>query len=236
MITPVSTIKKTNEKESQEMRDNKYIRDRYIDGDVSNLAKGVAVMGWVHLTKSHIWRNRDRLTALVAGMASVRKHSNELNKNEITTELLMASFQCWDYIVDEVLILAAFEFYAKASLLKNNYLIHTIDITCSLKSKQKKSLVSASEVAAEFSTNPSEFKISKNTFGANRLLKEEEYVVLYNLSKSTIDHMIEIKDRRNQIHFNLGTVRGVDSKISETVSELHKAICELSEIPLDRKS
>ncbi|MCE9686479.1 hypothetical protein LZP73_09670 [Shewanella sp. AS16] len=126
------------------------------------------------------------------------------------------------YLEDDILIMAAFELFAKAFLLKCGYLIHKIKSPSNLHKQQNRKPVSFSTYRAELKRRE-DIQLLLQTLSVSTLLKTE-YVRLLEFAPEVVSELSRINERRNKIHLVLcGTVK-MDMKALRAIEYLGQRI------------
>ncbi len=137
-------------------------------------------------------------------------------------ELHHILIDCYDVMVDDLLLLSAFENHAKAVLLGSGYVVHEITKPAALRGKHREQPVHVRAVRSILRKG-TDVTFSEKTVGLETLLKPA-YSKKYPISKQVAAGLGEIRGRRNQIHFNTGYAWSVTSEVLATVAHLDSAI------------
>lgn len=173
------------------------------------------------LKKSNLARNLSRARDL----GKVRKLLYELGPDHAGFEHALTVFKeqsaYYDVIVDDVIIVGAFELYAKAMLLKKQRLPHVITKPGPLARGQKNRPI-------HFRTYRSELKkgdvsLSTKTLAASTLIGPG-YRSALDLPASVFPELRKIIERRNRIHFHGAMGWTIESSMIDAVQSLSDAI------------
>lgn len=129
---------------------------------------------------------------------------------------------CYDVMVDDLLLLSAFENHAKAALLGSGYVVHEIAKPSVLRKRQREHPVHVRAVRAAL-TKGTDVTFSEKTIGLQDLLKPA-YLKRFPMPKQVATGIDEIRGRRNQIHFNTGYAWTVTTEVLATVAHLDSTI------------
>ena len=191
----------------------------------SPYAKAIDWFARRHLEKAHIFKNLSRAKRLRKrldqALSSRKKDEKTVNNNFNLGEKLNC---CYDDMVDDLLLMAAFENHAKAVLLKKGYVVHLINEPKTLKKRQKKCPVHIKTVRAEEKKNTN-VKFSAFTIGLGQLLNPT-YLKCLSIQDQIASCLKEIHKRRNEIHLQTSYVFNVTSELLATVGYLDSTIPE----------
>lgn len=112
------------------------------------------------------------------------------------TELFHALNSLYDPSVDDLIIIGALELYAKALLLKHEYVVHKITAPSSLKKRQHKQPISFED----YCLNIKNIKIGVNTIAISTILSTN-YNQYIHLSEDSLEELKKVNIARNNIHF-----------------------------------
>jgi hypothetical protein len=128
----------------------------------------------------------------------------------------------YDVMVDDLLLLSAFENHAKAVLLTNGHVVHEISQPSVLRKLQNVKPIHVRTIRSALGKGVN-VTFSEKTIGIETLLKAP-YLKKYPISRQVAAGISEIRARRNQIHFNSGYVWSVTPEVLATVAYLKSAI------------
>jgi hypothetical protein len=120
---------------------------------------------------------------------------------------MLLNVEFFKVVVDDMLLVSAFEMHAKAALLKKGYIVHYVEFPLDLKKTQKSRPIHVRTVRAMVK-KVNIPKFSQKTLGLSDLLRDE-YVLHYPLSQLERKGLKEAIERRNLIHFHTGTAYNV---------------------------
>lgn len=130
--------------------------------------------------------------------------------------------ECYSVILDDLMILSAFEIYAKSELIKKSYVIHEIRSPASLSRRQKSEPIHIKSIKAHVSKGKFvDFK--DTTIGISTLL-EDSYRKFLNITSSVEGGIKEVRNRRNHIHFHMGYSWTVSQDVLNLVDYLDKNV------------
>jgi hypothetical protein len=130
--------------------------------------------------------------------------------------------QFHEYIIDEVAIVSAFELYAKATLLKKQYLIHEITRPAHLRTKQKKTPIHRATFRASYrkGENP---QVDFKTLGTGKLLSAK-YKKCIGLPSYVFTEIASFNKDRNLVHLHAIQIYGMSEKKLRGIKALKKNI------------
>jgi len=105
----------------------------------------------------------------------------------------------YEYVTDDVLMISAFELYAKGKLLAENFVPHVIDKPNCLSKKQKKRPVHVSDLKAAQRRGDDVCMLYK-TLMCRTLLKPK-YIAIIAIQGEHVEEIKKMNKRRNFIHF-----------------------------------
>lgn len=184
--------------EEEQQQTHERVRQLYeTGGDPSHCVHGLMCMARSLLDRTKIVPNlavaKDRLrTADDQKQALGNEHIGEWG------ELYLKAYECYEEFVDDLLLLSAFELLAKARLLEQGYVIHSIDNPSSRRNDQKNEPLLAERLRAEGCDMS-----NSHTIGITSLLKPA-YRELYAFNSDVEQGLEKIRSRRNLVHFNMG--------------------------------
>jgi hypothetical protein len=208
--------------------------DRYLSGgrrlhDARQLDLGARVM----LERSTILPSLSRAKVLLDLLDLCRKggqvHGDA--ERQRVFDVFGLLMDCYQLIVDDLLVIFAFEIHAKAVLLKAGYVIHQIRKPKALRSLQSESPIHIRTVQAS-SKRGEEVGFQPHSLGIDLLLREK-YLQHYPLPSGGAAAIAEVRKRRNTIHFVEPYVWAVDRSLIQLVEHLESAI---SPIRVQRRS
>lgn len=141
---------------------------------------------------------------------------------ELFTSVTDLIVKTYDFEVDDLMICASFENFAKSKLLSNNYMVHIIDKPKSIKFKQKNTPITFSETI-EYKESENLF-INHNTISLGTILLNNSYTEALNIDNKIIDSMKIFRSYRNNIHFGELSFRGFPKKMLEGLIEYKNII------------
>lgn len=144
------------------------------------------------------------------------------SKNSETASVLRAAEQqLYDFVHDDLFIIAAFENYAKAALLSRRYVVHLIRRPNPLRNKQKKRPIHINTIRAK--CNLPDLWFEHRTVGVGHLLKPE-YFRLLGVSDKVEYAIRKCQNIRNQIHFGGPNFIGYGPGLYEGLIDLRDTI------------
>ncbi len=181
------------------------LHDIYLNS-VSKLAPYAKHLDWSArsmLDKAKITSNVKRAKIL---RSLVDKHiANNLENDDDREELFLIHqvlSECFEVVVDDLMLLSAFEMYAKGQLLRKGYLVHEISKPSLLNKKQRTSPVHVRTIRAH-AKRGEKIKFSEKTIGIGQLV-EQGYIGKYPLTEDELVGLSEVRKRRNLVHFQMG--------------------------------
>jgi hypothetical protein len=169
--------------------------------------------------------NKTQIVPNIKHTRILRKALDNLNATTSTEDRTKEWFDIFevlctffDPILDDVLLISAFETYAKACLLKQGYFVHNIKRPKNLTLVQKREPVSLEEV-----THYKNVEFFEKTLGIE-LLTQDNYIKLYPFTEDTTKGLNTVRQRRNTVHFYVGVAWAIDNELISFVEELNEKI------------
>ncbi|MCP4394687.1 MAG: hypothetical protein GY804_10545 [Alphaproteobacteria bacterium] len=151
-----------------------------------------------------------------------------------TLDLISRLFRFYDFVVDDVIIIGAFERYLKACLLRDGYVVHIIK-KGKLNKQQKNKPISTKELQDANNESSSVTIEDNKTIGCASLLKDE-YFKLNPLEDEYQEYFNDIQNNRNKIHFS-GTSffhNGGNLRHLNAIQHLYETIkADMQKLPQD---
>ena len=113
------------------------MHEQYLEGRNSKMYKSLDYFARSMLDKATIVKNINSAKVLRKVCDEKIKADEHMN-NEDFRHLHMLLINCFEVIVDDVILMSAFEMLMKRKLLAKSYVIHEISKPDSLKKRQKK--------------------------------------------------------------------------------------------------
>jgi hypothetical protein len=199
--------------------------DRYVSGGRRlNDARQLDVNARMMLERSKILPNLARANLLLDLLDFCRKGGHVLDdaEHQRVFDVFSLLMECYQYIVDDLLVVSAFEIHAKAVLLKSGYVIHQIREPKKLRKIQSKAPIHVRTVQAS-SKRGEEVRFQSYSLGIGVLL-QEKYLQHYPLPSGTDAAIAQAKTRRDTIHFAEHYPWAVDRNLLKLVEHLGSAI------------
>jgi len=143
------------------------------------------------------------------------------DEEEIRTVLFHLTDELYDFVHDDLFIVAAFENYAKATLLAKRYVVHIVKKPNSLYRKQKTNPIHIQTIRSN--KHLPNLRLEHYTIGVNTLLKPN-YFQLLSLSDKAEKAIHQCRHIRNQIHFGGPKMIGSGPGLYNGLIELTEAI------------
>ena len=144
-------------------------------------------------------------------------------KNRETVGVLQhAEQQLYDFVHDDLFIVAAFENYAKAVLLSKRYVVHSIRSPESLRKEQNNKPIHINTIRAK--RNLPKVRFEHYTVGVNQLLKPN-YIQFLSISDKAEFAICQCQGIRNKIHFGGPNLVGFGPGLYEGLIDLKDTIC-----------
>ncbi|RYY74988.1 MAG: hypothetical protein EOO52_11805 [Gammaproteobacteria bacterium] len=179
------------------------------------------------LNKAKIVANIE--TALILAKVSQKfLQSTNPSENEDGLQLFIALMNCYEHIIDETVIVSAFENFAKSKLLKKMYIVHEFDssqdddVQKKIKSRQKKFPIHIKTYLAAHDRQLT--YIFRDTTLLVSILLSQKYVKLYGLSTPCIEQLKLLNRTRNVLHMNTSITSSINLQKIEAIYELKNAI------------
>ncbi len=155
------------------------------------------------LEKTNIFSSLSRAKALHHIYHSTPFGSNPSQEEiEMSFEIIHLLSECLSPLVDDVLLLSAFEIKAKTELLRKRYVVHDVLAPKEIADRQRKHPIHILTIQAlQKTSNPIIFK--DTTLGLATLLKPN-YKKFYPMLTPAEAGLDEVRKRRNLVHFNMG--------------------------------
>jgi hypothetical protein len=159
----------------------------------------------------NLWRAKVLLDVLDAQRSSAN-----------SIDLFVLLTDCYDAIVDDLLILAVVEIHAKAQLLRGGYAIHEISAPAALRKQQKTSPVHVRALRAA-SRRGQNVTFRANTVGIS-VLFEKEYRRRYGLPDALLGAVAGVRQRRNFVHLTEPFGWSLDRELLDLVEHLNAVV------------
>ena len=128
----------------------------------------------------------------------------------------------YQHIIDDIILMSAFEMYAKATLLKKQYIVQIINVPSQYKKEQRNKPIHVKKLLSEKSKGII-WKLSDNTLSVSILLKDA-YFEKITKRKSLQKTLMEINKRRNLLHFNIASSYSLKTTMLQDLEYLIKLI------------
>lgn len=200
-----------------------YMHTQYLSGAQFKEYKNLDWAARSMLDKTTIVKNIERAKSL---RKLCNKEMKNVRENKHSTddyiELYKLLLECYETIVDDVMILSAFEILMKRRLLAKGYVIHNIIKPNELKNIQKKRPVHRRTICSQDKKNI-KIEFSDNTLGIGLLLNKG-YIERIKVPESFLECIDRVRKRRNLVHFHNGYAFDLDDNLINFVEYLNKAI------------
>jgi hypothetical protein len=197
------------------------MHEQYLEGKNSKMYKSLDYFSRSMLNKATIVKNLKSAKALRKGCDEKMK-AGESFENDDFHQLFKLLTDCFEVIVDDVILLSAFEMLIKRKLLAKSYVIHEITKPLFLKKKQKKVPIHNRTIQS-LTKKGEEIKFSDNTIGIGFLTKEE-YLTKTKVPDSILKGLAKVRNRRNLVHFQSPFAWSVDNELLDFVEYLNNEI------------
>jgi hypothetical protein len=207
------------------MNEHEYMHDLYKSGKAfGRTAKLLRYSARQMFDKADIANNLNKAKKLRALYDYLRtqKGGAPLEQMERWSIPFEALNDCFSVILDDLMLLSAYEMYAKAFLISKGYVVHEIEIPQSLKRLQKKGPIHVRTIRAKMASGEV-VKFQETTIGIGHLLSSG-YKAKVKTPKLVEDGLIEARNRRNRIHFALSYTWSVTPQLLALVEYLDKEI------------
>jgi hypothetical protein len=169
--------------------------------------------------------NNAKIANNIADAICLRKGLDKII-NEPTPELFgMANIlhhKFYQHIVDDIILMSSFEMYAKACLLKKQYIVHVIEKPNKFKKEQKNFPVHLKTLLAQ-KAKGEVWKLSNNTIPVSLLLKDKYFEKI--TKRSELKGVLEeLNRRRNLLHYNVASSFSLEMKMLLEIEYLKKLI------------
>jgi hypothetical protein len=141
---------------------------------------------------------------------------------DYSMELFVLLSDCYEPILDDLLLLSVVEIHAKAQLLRGGYAIHEISAPSTLRKRQKISPVHVRTLRAA-SRRGEDVTFREHTLGISVLL-EKQYRDRYGLPDKVTGAVTGVRRRRNLVHFAEGYGWSLNHELLEFVEHLHAVV------------
>ncbi|PHS20146.1 MAG: hypothetical protein COA86_02325 [Kangiella sp.] len=200
---------------------HEHMHEQYIEGKTSKMYKSLDYFSRSMLNKATIVKNIKKAKILYKVVNEKIKSSGTMENDDIH-QLYMLLTDCFEVIVDDVILLSAFEMLMKRKLLAKSYIIHEITEPLFLKKKQKKVPIHVRTIQSN-AKNKESIKFSDNTIGIGFLMKND-YLSKTKVPDSILKGLAKVRNRRNLVHFQSPFAWSVDNELLELVQYLDKEI------------
>lgn len=157
---------------------------------------------------------RDRMVTQISGMSKEERHEFMM--------LYQVQMGYYDVIVDDLIVMGAFEMYAKAMLLARQRIPHLVTKPNQLSKLQKKHPLHMRTYRSQLRKGKL-VSLSPNTLTASTLL-HPNYQAVIGLPRSTFAELSKINKRRNLVHFHLALSWDLPIEAIEAIETLRDAI------------
>ncbi len=190
-----------------------YKKAEAIDKDIlwSNY-KGARML----LEKSEIVNNFRPLSVITDAIDYLRSKECR-DSSRVLLELISLTQEYYKYIGDEVIILGAYEQYAKSLLLEKNVVVHRITSPSELAGKQNETPIIYTDIDMSKNT------IREETIGLATLFREQ-YQRVIGTDPETLKVLKEMRAIRNLIHFDDFSPIDINKQKVEIVQKLYNEI------------
>ena len=205
------------------------MHDGYRKGKANLVTSSLDWMARSMLDKAKITKHIDRAKVLhILVEQSFAKSGKSDADQEVNRQLFLLRSECFDVLIDDLIIASAFELYAKRTLLSRGYCVHNISTPESLTNAQQGKKGRAASPIHVKTIRASEAKGEKVSFQKNTLtmsiLMKKAYVDRLKVPEDAMRGLTEVQKRRNLIHFHTGYTWTVTSDLLALVDYLDKAI------------
>lgn len=128
----------------------------------------------------------------------------------------------YQHIVDDIVICSAFEMYAKATLLKKQYVVQNIDYPNNRKKEQKIKPIHLRTLMSDKSKGII-WRLSKNTLPVSLLLKNCYFSKITKHDKLR-SVLVELNNRRNLLHYNVASAYAIEMPMLTEINFLINTI------------
>ena len=151
-----------------------------------------------------------------------------LGKKDLNEKILLLTgtmFEFYDYIVDDFIIIGAYENFIKGKLIEMGHVPFKVKISYkSLFNRQKRTPIHIDEIKEELGEDIADH-LQDYTLGASVLLKES-YFKITDLCSDTRLQLHEANQRRNKIHFDTGAIVGLELEFLYAIQDLANKISD----------
>ena len=204
---------------------------KYIYNDSKNINSGTFWSNYkgarLLIEKSGIIKNYNAIYTLIDARDYLQDKKLE-DSFPIWSNLSFLLHDYYNSIGDELIIIGAYEQYAKTILLENDIIIHKITEPKELSKKQNNNPIIFTD-----STIQTDYNISENTIGMNSILKKN-YQNIIGTDKNDILILKEMIKTRNRIHFQDIKPINIDKNKITFVYNLYKNIKEKEDTFVDK--
>ena len=196
----------------------------------SNLA--TSSLDWMArsmLEKAKIAKHIDRAKVLrtLVDQSFAKSGKGEFDR-KAGHELFSLLSECFDVLIDDLIIGSAFELYAKRMLLSQGYCVHDISLPENLRLAQRGKKGQGGAPVHVNTIKATETKGAAVGFGETTLslsiLMSKPYANRLNLPADAMRGLAEVRERRNLVHFHTHLTWNVTSDLLALVEYLDKAI------------
>jgi hypothetical protein len=151
----------------------------------------------------------------------VASFTNERSRR-IHEHVFRALSDCYEPIVDDVLLISAFEMYAKASLLRRGFAVHEISAPKDLRDTQRSKPIHRNTLRARKRTGAN-VAFKEGTIGLSTLLSKE-YEAKYPMPTDVKKGLGEARRRRNLVHFQTALMWAVTRDLVAFATHLNSKV------------
>ena len=180
------------------------------------------------IEKSGIIKNYNAIYTLIGAREYLQSKSLD-DSFPIWSDLSFLIHDFYNSIGDELIIVGAYEQYAKTILLENNIIVHKIIKPKELGTKQNEEPISFTDT-----TILHDYNINDNTITINTILKEK-YQNIIRTNGEDIKIIKEMVKTRNRIHFQDLKPISIDKNKILFIDKLYKIIKEKEDIFVDKR-
>ena len=200
---------------------NDLIKSTYQNGgSLKKFAKHIGESSARMLNRAKIVKNIDKAVLIRSLIDDYISKSKDPGNKLLSTYMLLMDYH--DSLVDEVIIISAFELYAKAILMTKGYFVYVINSPSDLHHEQKKRPIHRLEYRHLVKSGKL-VNFSGNTISASILLGKN-YQKTLNVSDHLIHELNKINKRRNFVHFTTSYGYTLDKHLFSAIQEIKQLI------------
>ncbi len=199
----------------------------YRQGKYKNATWGLDYMARSMLKKAKIAQNIDRAKVLrtLVDQSSTKGSKNRSGPDE-WSQLFRLLSDCFEVLIDDLIVASAFELYAKRTLLSRGYCVHNISAPEALvKAQQRGAAARPIHVRTIRAVEAKGEKVSfqKSTLKLSVLMKKA-YADRLHVPANAMKGLAEVQERRNLIHFHTHYTWNVTHDLLALVEYLDEVI------------